>query len=70
MPRCPLCGSSHVAVLDSLHPQAFCSSCGARWIQDGRRQRAIKQVHEPSFVGLGPRMAQPRLHLQEEDWPW
>jgi hypothetical protein len=70
MPRCPLCGSSHITVLDSLHPQAFCSSCGARWIQDGSQQRAIKQVHEPSFIGLGPLRAQPYLHQQEEDWPW
>jgi hypothetical protein len=68
--RCPLCGSSHVTVLDSLSPQAFCSSCGARWIQDGRQQRAIKQVHEPSFLGLGPLRAQPDLHRQRQDWLW
>jgi hypothetical protein len=70
MPRCPLCGSSHISVLDSLYPQAFCSSCGGRWIQDGRQQRAITQVHEPSFIGLGPLRAQPSLHQQEEEGPW
>ncbi len=70
MPRCPLCGSCHVTILDSLHPQAFCSSCGARWIQDGSQPRAIKQVHEPSFLGLGPLRAQSGLHRQEEHWPW
>ena len=70
MPRCPLCGSSHVTVLVSLHPQAFCCSCGARWIQDGRQQQAIHRVPEPSFIGLGPRRAQPRLHRQQQDWPW
>jgi hypothetical protein len=27
-----------------LYPIAICSSCNARWIQDGHQQRAINQV--------------------------
>ena len=42
MPRCPLCASARITILVSLHPHAFCASCGTRWIQDGREQRAIK----------------------------
>ena len=57
MSRCPLCGSSRITVLDSMHPQAFCSNCGARWIQDGSRQGAIKQVQEPSFMATAPFIA-------------
>jgi hypothetical protein len=49
MPRCPLCHSANITILLSLHPSAFCSSCGARWIQDGAEQRAIKQVDEPAL---------------------
>jgi hypothetical protein len=41
MPRCPLCGSAQVTVVESLYPRAVCSGCGARWIQDGHQQSAI-----------------------------
>jgi hypothetical protein len=41
MPRCPLCRSAHITIVESLYPQAVCSGCGARWIQDGRQQSAI-----------------------------
>ena len=43
MPRCPLCGSAHITIVASLHPHAFCSSCGARWIQEGSEQWAVKK---------------------------
>jgi uncharacterized paraquat-inducible protein A len=43
MPRCPLCGSAHITILISLHPHAFCSRCGARWVQDGCEQSAVKK---------------------------
>jgi hypothetical protein len=43
MPRCPLCASARVTILISLHPHAFCSSCDARWIQDGVEQRAVRK---------------------------
>jgi len=49
MPRCPLCGSARITVVLSLHPHAFCSSCGARWTQDGSEQHTIKRVVEPAL---------------------
>jgi hypothetical protein len=49
MPRCPLCQSAYITVVLSLHPHAFCSSCGARWIQDGSEQHAITRVQEPTL---------------------
>ena len=49
MPRCPLCRSALVTVTFGLYPIAICSSCSARWIQDGRQQRAINQVQEPTL---------------------
>jgi hypothetical protein len=61
MPRCPLCRSALVTIGFGLYPIALCSSCSARWIQDGRQQRAINQVQEPSLMGQGPTlMAQGR----------
>jgi Zn-finger nucleic acid-binding protein len=47
MPRCPLCRSAVVTIGFGLYPIATCSSCGARWIQDGRQQRAINQSKNP-----------------------
>ena len=54
MPRCPLCRSALVTIGFGLYPIAICTSCGARWIHDGRQQRAINQVQEPSLMGQGP----------------
>jgi hypothetical protein len=53
MPRCPLCRSALVTIGFGLYPIALCTSCGARWIQDGRQQRAINQVQEPSLMAQG-----------------
>jgi Zn-finger nucleic acid-binding protein len=53
MPRCPLCRSALVTIGFGLYPTAICTSCGARWIQDGRQQRAINQVQEPSLMAQG-----------------
>jgi hypothetical protein len=50
MPRCPLCRSALVTIGFGLYPIASCTSCGARWIQDGHQQRAINQVHEPTLL--------------------
>jgi Zn-finger nucleic acid-binding protein len=47
MPRCPLCRSALVTIGFGLYPIAICTSCSARWIQDGRQQRAINQVKNP-----------------------
>jgi Transcription factor zinc-finger len=49
MPRCPLCRSALVTITFGLYPIAICTSCGARWIQDGRQQRAINQIQEPTL---------------------
>jgi Zn-finger nucleic acid-binding protein len=54
MPRCPLCGSALVTVTFGLYPIAFCTSCSARWIQDGTQQRTISQIQEPSLMAQGP----------------
>jgi Zn-finger nucleic acid-binding protein len=61
MPRCPLCRSALVTITFGLYPIAFCTSCRARWIQDGTQQRTIDQVQEPSLMAQGPSlMAQGR----------
>ena len=49
MPRCPLCRSALVTITFGLYPTAICTSCSARWIQDGRQQRAINQIQEPTL---------------------
>ena len=54
MPRCPLCRSALVTLTFGLYPIAICSSCSARWIQDGHQQRAINQIQEPSLMVQGP----------------
>jgi len=54
MPRCPLCRSALVTITFGLYPTAICTSCSARWIQDGHQQRAINQIQEPSLMALGP----------------
>ena len=48
MPRCPLCRSALVTITFGLYPTAICTSCNARWIQDGTQQRAINQIQEPT----------------------
>jgi Zn-finger nucleic acid-binding protein len=53
MPRCPLCRSALVTIGFGLYPIAICTSCHARWIQDGHQQRVISQVREPTLFGSG-----------------
>jgi hypothetical protein len=61
MPRCPLCRSALVTITFGLYPIAICTSCSARWIQDGTQQRTIDQIQEPSLMAQGPSlMAQGR----------
>jgi Zn-finger nucleic acid-binding protein len=64
MPRCPLCGSALVTITFGLYPIAFCTSCSARWIQDGNQQRTINQVREPSLMGQG--RSQPDSHARSQ----
>jgi hypothetical protein len=53
MPRCPLCKSALITITPGLYPIAFCSSCGARWVQDGNPQPTISQVQQPSLTAQG-----------------
>jgi hypothetical protein len=53
MPRCPLCRSALVTITFGLYPTAICTSCGARWVQDGHQQRTVHQVQEPTLMGQG-----------------
>jgi hypothetical protein len=62
MPRCPLRGSALVTITFGLYPIAFCTSCSARWIQDGHQQRTISQVKEPSLMAQG--RSQPDSHAR------
>jgi hypothetical protein len=71
MPRCPLCRSALVTITFGLYPIAFCTSCSARWVQDGHQQQTISQVQEPSLMAPGPSlMAQgPSLMAQGRSQP-
>ncbi len=60
MPRCPLCRSALVTITFGLYPIAICTSCSARWIQDGHQQRAINQIQEPSLMAKEPSLMGPR----------
>jgi Zn-finger nucleic acid-binding protein len=53
MPRCPLCRSALITITFGLYPIAFCTRCGARWIQDGNQQQTISQVQEPALMAQG-----------------
>jgi Zn-finger nucleic acid-binding protein len=66
MPRCPLCKSALITITPGLCPIAFCSSCGARWVQDGKPQRTISQVQEPSLMAQGRSQpaTQPDSHVR------
>jgi Zn-finger nucleic acid-binding protein len=67
MPRCPLCRSVLVTITFGLYPIAFCTSCSARWIQDGHQQRAIDQVQEPSLLAHRSQPAiQPDSHTRSQ----
>jgi Zn-finger nucleic acid-binding protein len=78
MPRCPLCRSALVTITFGLYPIAICSSCSARWIQDGHQQRAINQIQEPSLMAQGPLPAttlagahiasRPAVSLEDSPW--
>jgi len=64
MPRCPLCRSALVTITFGLYPIAFCTSCNARWVQDGHQQQTISQVREPSLMAQG--RSQPDSHARSQ----
>jgi hypothetical protein len=51
MVRCPGCESPRVVIVVSPQRRAFCSKCGARWIQDGPRQRAVVRPGAAPSIG-------------------
>jgi hypothetical protein len=51
MSRCPVCESFHILVRISVRPRASCDTCGARWIQQGSRQKSIKQGPLSRLIG-------------------
>jgi hypothetical protein len=61
MPRCPLCRSALVTITFGLYPIAICTSCGARWIQDGHQQRTINQIQDPRSWPRAPRWSRGRF---------
>jgi hypothetical protein len=68
MQRCPMCRSALVTITFGLYPVAICTSCGARWIQDGHQQRAINQVQEPTLFALAATAPRPATapHLRTQ----
>jgi len=42
MVRCPVCGSGAVVVVLGPNRRAFCTSCNAKWIQEGSEQRHVR----------------------------
>ena len=42
MSRCPVCRSVRIVIVVSPERRAFCTGCGARWIQEGNEQRGVK----------------------------
>ena len=49
MSRCPICQSVRIAVVVSPERKAFCTACGARWVQDGSEQRSVRRA-QPSML--------------------
>lgn len=43
MSRCPVCQSVRIVIVVSPQRRAFCTACGARWIQEGSAQRGVKR---------------------------
>jgi len=46
--RCPVCESVQIVVVIGPRPRAWCSRCGARWIQEGSEQRAVHRLDASS----------------------
>ena len=42
MLRCPMCDSPRIVVVIDTGRQAFCTSCGARWVQEGSHIRRVQ----------------------------
>lgn len=44
MSRCPVCRSVRLVILIGPTRRAFCTRCGARWIQEGSVQRSVQRL--------------------------
>jgi hypothetical protein len=44
MSRCPVCHSVRVVIVIGPTRRAFCTKCGARWIQEGSVQRSVQRL--------------------------
>ena len=55
MARCPVCQSLRVVVVIAPTRRAFCTTCGARWVQEGSIQRAVERFWL-GMPGLQPTM--------------
>jgi hypothetical protein len=53
MLRCPMCDSARIVVVIDTGRRAFCTACGARWIQEGSRSRRV----QPGLVHHRPASA-------------
>ena len=42
MSRCPVCQSVRIVIVVSPQRRAFCTACGAKWIQEGSVQRGVR----------------------------
>src|SRR5207245_9517876 len=40
--RCPVCQSVRIVIVVSPRRRAFCTACGAKWVQEGSEQRAVQ----------------------------
>lgn len=60
MSRCPVCHSVRIVIVVSPERRAFCTACGARWIQEGSGQRGIKPgiIRAPAASVPDPSVAQ------------
>jgi hypothetical protein len=55
MARCPVCQSVRIVIVVSSERRAFCTACGARWVQEGSIQRAVKRPGTASQSGVPAR---------------
>jgi uncharacterized paraquat-inducible protein A len=55
MSRCPMCQSVRIVMVLGATRRAFCTRCGARWVQYGAEQRAV----EPLQAVPRPRLIEP-----------
>jgi Zn-finger nucleic acid-binding protein len=53
MATCPVCQTPRIVVVIGSTRRAFCTRCGARWIQEGAVQRAVERF-EASVRRLRP----------------